>query len=148
MRIATWIAALGAVAIMGAVAGTALAQADVIAQRKAGLKRMGEHMEAMKAVVDAKGDPRPMVARIDDMLAFFPTMPRLFPAGSGTGDTKAKPEIWQHFADFEAINGRLVGHLQVLKTAAHVGDIPAFDAAWKATGPQYCGSCHRPYRNR
>ena len=39
--------ALGAATL----AGPALAQGDVIAERRAGLKRMGEHMQAMKGVV-------------------------------------------------------------------------------------------------
>ena len=144
MRLKAWMAALALVA----VAGTALAQGNVIAERRAGLKRMGEHMEQMKIAVDNKSDPKVFVARIDDMITFFTGMPKLFPAGSDKGDTKAKPEIWQNFADFEAIDTRLVAHLKLLRNAAEGGDVAAFDAAYKATGPQFCGACHRPYRNR
>jgi cytochrome c556 len=144
MRIATWMAALGLVVI----GGTALAQGDVIAQRRAGLKRMGEHMEAFKPVVEAGGDVRPLVRQIDDMIAWYKGMPKLFPAGSDKGDTKAKPEIWQNFAEFESLNTKLVGHLEVMRTAAAVDDKAAFAAAYKAAGPQYCGACHRPFRNR
>jgi cytochrome c556 len=52
MRIKTMLAALGVMAL----AGTAMAQGDVIVERRAGLKRMGGHMEAIKPVVEAKGD--------------------------------------------------------------------------------------------
>jgi len=144
MRLKAWMAVFGLLAM----AGTALAQGNVIAERRAGLKRMGEHMEQMKFAVDNKSDPRVFVARIDDMIGFFTGMPKLFPAGSDKGDTKAKPEIWQNFADFEAIDTRLVAHLKLLRNAAEGGDVAAFDAAYKATGPQFCGACHRPYRNR
>ena len=65
MRIRMWAAALA----LAAVGGTALAQTNMIAERRAGLKRMGEHMEAMKPIADARGDPRPAVARIEDMIA-------------------------------------------------------------------------------
>ena len=111
MRLKAWMAVFGLLAM----AGTALAQGNVIAERRAGLKRMGEHMEQMKFAVDNKSDPRVFVARIDDMIGFFTGMPKLFPAGSDKGDTKAKPEIWQNFADFEAIDTRLVAHLKLLR---------------------------------
>jgi cytochrome c556 len=144
MRLKTW---FGALALL-ALAGTALAQADVITERRAGFKRAGEAMDQMKAVVENKGDPRPFVRQIDEMATFFAGMPKLFPAGSDKGDTKAKPEIWQNFSDFEAIDNRLVAHLKLLRNAAEAGDVAAFEAAYKATGPQFCGACHRPYRNR
>ncbi|TCZ65930.1 c-type cytochrome [Roseicella aquatilis] len=143
-RKTSWLAALALVAL----AGTALAQGDVIAERRAGLKRMGGHMEAMKAVVDSRGDVKPLEARVDDMIAWFTRMPALFPAGSGTGDTKALPAIWQDFSKFEEADRTLLGHLRVMKTAAAAGDTAAFATAYQATGPQYCGNCHRPFRAR
>lgn len=144
MRWTSWMASLALVA----VAGTALAQADVIAERRAGLKRMGGHMEAFKPVAEARGDVRPLEARVDDMIAFYRTLPSRFPAGSGSGDTKALPAIWSDFGNFEATNNRLLGQLEVLKAAAHNGDPAAFATAYAATGPQFCGACHRTYRAR
>ena len=131
-----------------AMTGTALAQGDVIAERRAGLKRMGGHMEAFKPVADAKGDPKALEARVDDMIAWYARMPALFPAGSGTGDTKALPAIWTDFPRFEEANKALLGQLQVLKTAAAGGDAAGFATAYAATGPQFCGGCHRPFRAR
>ena len=55
MKMRIWIAALG----MAALAGTAFAQGDVIAERRAGLKRMGGHMDAFKPVAEARGDVPP-----------------------------------------------------------------------------------------
>lgn len=143
-RMQTLVAALGLVAL----AGTAMAQGDVIAQRRAGLKRMGGHMEAIKPVAEAKGDVKAMEPRIDDMIVWFRGMPAVFPAGSGTGDTKAQPAIWTDFAGFEKANQALLGQLAVLKTAAAAGDSAGFAAAYAQTGPQFCGGCHRPYRAR
>ncbi|WP_149540776.1 c-type cytochrome [Siccirubricoccus phaeus] len=144
MRIRHWVAVL---ALTG-LAGTALAQGNVIAERREGLKRMGAHMEAMKPVADARGDVRALVPRLDDMLAFFRTLPGLFPAGSGAGDTKARPEIWQNMGDFQAVNARMVGQVEALRTAAAAGDAAAFAEAYRVTGAQYCGACHRNYRAR
>jgi cytochrome c556 len=144
MRSKSWIAALALVA----VAGTAFAQADVIAQRREGLKRMGGHMEAFKPVADARGDVRALVPRIDDMITFYRGLPARFPAGSGTGDTKALPVVWTDSPGFEAANTRLLGQLEVLKTTASAGDAAGFATAYPATGPQFCGGCHRTYRGR
>ncbi|MBX9700969.1 MAG: cytochrome c [Acetobacteraceae bacterium] len=102
MRIRTMLAALGIAAI--AASGAAYAQTNVIAERRAGLKRMGEQMEAMKAIADVRGDPRPAVERIDGMITFYRGLPAMFPRGSGTGDTRALPAIWEDFSKFEQAN--------------------------------------------
>ena len=148
MKIRLWIAAFGLVALAGtAFAQVASAPGDVIAERRAGLKRMGQHMEAMKPVAEARGDVRALTPRIDDMIAWYRGLPALFPEGSGTGDTKALPAIWSDRAGFEAADQKLLGQLDVLKAAATSGDPAAFATAFQATGPA-CGGCHRPYRAR
>ncbi len=144
MKMRIWIAALG----MAALAGTAFAQGDVIAERRAGLKRMGGHMDAFKPVAEARGDVAALAPRVDDMIAWFRTMPDRFPAGSNTGDTKALPAVWTERAGFETANTRMLDQLEVLKAAAAAGDAAAFATAYQATGPQFCGACHRNYRAR
>jgi len=133
--------ALGAATL----AGTAFAQGDVIAERRAGLKRMGEHMQAMKAVVDNRGDVRPLTATVDDMIAWYQSLPGRFPPGSDRGDTRALPAIWTERASFETVANNMVNQLQVLRTAAASGDAAAFATAYGQTG-QTCSTCHRPYR--
>jgi len=129
------------------LAGTAMAQ-DVIAQRREGLKRMGQHVEAMKPIADSRGDPSGQVARIDDMLVWFRGMPGMFPAGSGVGDTKARPEIWTDRAGFEQANTNALGRIEALRVAAATGDAAAFQTQFGTLGPQGCGGCHRNYRAR
>jgi cytochrome c556 len=144
MRMKTVLVALGLLAL----AGTAMAQGNVIAERRAGLKRMGGHMEAIKPVVEAKGDVKALEPRIDDMIVWYQGLPALFPAGSGTGDTKALPAIWQDFSGFERADQALLGQLAVLKAASAAGDAAAFAAAYAETGPKFCGGCHRGFRAR
>jgi len=138
-----WILAGAACAALG-VAGTAFAQ-DIIAARRDGLKGMGAHMEAIKAVSDARGDPRPLVGRIDEMITFFGGLPARFPAGSGTGDTRALPTIWSDRAGFETAASNMVTQLRALRAVAAAGDAAAVPAAFQQTGAT-CGACHRPYR--
>jgi cytochrome c556 len=136
-------AALG----IATLAGTAAVaqQGDVIAERRANFKRMGEHMQAMKAVVDNRGDVRPLAATVDDMIGWYRVMPERFPPGSDRGDTRALPAIWAEKANFETISNNMVNQLQVLRAAAASGDTAAFASAYGQTG-QTCGTCHRPYR--
>jgi cytochrome c556 len=134
------LAALGGVSL-------AWAQGDVIAQRRAGMKRSGEVMTQMKAVADAGAEGRQFTGAIDDMIAFYQRVPTLFPAGSGTGDTKALPAIWSENAGFVAANNAAIEKLRALRTASASGDGAAFQGAWRAVGPE-CGGCHRTYRAR
>lgn len=136
---------LAGAAIAGlGMAGAAIAQ-DVITDRREGLKGMGRHMEAIKAVSDARGDTRPLVGRVDEMIVFFNGLPARFPPGSGTGDTRALPAIWSDRSGFEQANANMVTQLQALRAVVAAGDAAALPAAFQQTGAT-CGSCHRPYR--
>lgn len=137
----------GVIALLIAVTGMAVAQGDVIAERRAGLKRMGEAMTAMKVVADARAPGTQFAAQIDDMIGFYQRLPTLFPAGSGAGDTKALPTVWSENAGFRTAAAEVVTRLQALRTAAASGDGGAFQDAWRAVGPA-CGACHRTYRAR
>ncbi len=126
----------------------ALAQGDVIAARRAGLKRMGEHMTAMKAASDARAPGTQFVGTLEEMITFYQGLPARFPAGTESGgETKALPTIWSDPVGFSGASAETVAKLQALRTAAASGDGAAFEAAWKAVGPT-CGACHRTYRAR
>jgi cytochrome c556 len=132
-------------ASLAALTGPALAQGDVIAARQDGLKGVARQMESIKAVVDQRGDPRATAATIGEMIRFFDGFTARFPAGSGTGTTRALPAIWTDRAGFETANGNMVTQLRALQAAANAGDQAAFGAAFQQTGAT-CGACHRPYR--
>ncbi|MES2713636.1 MAG: cytochrome c [Pseudomonadota bacterium] len=133
--------------------GVALAQTEVITARREGLRGMGAHMEAMKAIADARGNPAPTVERIDAMTAFYSTFPTRFPAGTdvpqGTqpGQTRALPVIWTDNAGFVQANTNMLTQITALRAAATGGDPAAFAAAFQQTGAT-CGACHRTYRAR
>ncbi|MCA3367149.1 MAG: cytochrome c [Roseomonas sp.] len=91
-----------------ALAIPAWAQGDVIAARRDGLKGIARQMEGIKAVVDQRGDPRATGAGIGEMIGFFEGFPARFPAGSGSGDTRALPAIWTDRAGFETANANIL----------------------------------------
>ena len=128
-----------------ALAVPAWAQGDVVAARRDGLKGIARQMEGIKAVVDQRGDTRTTGAGIAEMIGFFEGFPARFPAGSGSGDTRALPAIWSDRAGFETANTNMLTQLRALQAAANTGDQAAFGAAFQQTGAT-CGACHRPYR--
>jgi cytochrome c556 len=134
----------GIVVALCTMAGMALAQ-DVITQRREEMKNMGRQMEAIKAVTDARGDTRPLVERIDTMLALYRNLPTLFPAGSDSGQTRALPAIWSDRAGFEQMDATMITRLTALREAAASGDVAATTAAFGQVGAS-CGACHRAYR--
>lgn len=68
-----------------------------------------------------------------------------FTDGSGTGDTRAKPEIWSNAAGFKAAADRMQGAMTNLATAARGGNLDAIRTAFGAAGAT-CKGCHDDFR--
>jgi len=132
-----------AVALLG-LTGAAMAQ-DVITQRREGMRTEARQMEAIKAVIDARGDTRPLVERADTIAAFYRDLQALYPRGSDTGATRALPAIWTDPAGFETNRANIVVALGTLRAAAASGDLAATTAAFNQVGA-VCGTCHRGFR--
>jgi len=69
----------------------------------------------------------------------------IFPAGSGVGETRAKPEIWQNWAKFEAATKAFQTATKELARIAETGDMAAVGAQLNKAG-ETCGGCHKPFR--
>jgi cytochrome c556 len=148
-----WMLAATMAAGLG-MAGAALAQGSEIADRRAGLRQMGQHMEAIGAVLQSRGDQAQIVARVDQMIAFYQSFPGRFPAatltppipqGTGDGQTRALAAIEANRADFGTRNQAMITALTAMKTAAATGAVTA--DMLRGTGGT-CGACHQPYRAR
>lgn len=143
-----------AVAAVGiGLSGAALAQ-DVVADRRAGLRQMGQHMEAIGGVLQSRGDQRQIVERVDQMIAFYRRLPDLVPAASLTppmtqgtqpGQTRALAAIEANRADFGTKASDMVAALGNLRSAAAAGNASA--DVLRTTGGT-CAACHRGYRAR
>jgi cytochrome c556 len=72
---------------------------------------------------------------------------RGFPEGSHTGQTRAKPEIWENKTDFDSKIGDLKEATMALKIAAVTGDKGKIMEAFKATGGA-CKACHDDYKSK
>jgi cytochrome c556 len=138
-----------AAVILAATAFTAYAQVkleDQVKYRRAAYTLMSLNFGSLAAMAQEK---KPFnaeeAARNADFVAMLSTVPKQY-FGEGTDkDTKAKPEIWSHRADFDAKMDKMVGEAQKLPAVVRSGDMAAFKKQVGDTGAA-CKACHDEYR--
>jgi cytochrome c556 len=122
---------------------------SVVAARKAGFKKIGGAMKAIRDQLASGGTNRPvMVGAAQTMATTAREQAKLCPAGSGPGagvKTDALPAIWSDRATFDAAMNRLIAESTKLAAVAGSGDAAAITAQLKATGAT-CAACHKQFR--
>ena len=142
-------AVIGAFAV--AFAGVAAAEAaedpaNVIKYRQAIMRSHGTHLFPIAMVV--KGEvpyTEHVAAHARAAHAVSLMLADVFPEGTDVGDTRAKPEIWQDWAKFEAAIKALQTATGELVRLAESGDMAAVGAQLEEVG-KACGGCHKPFR--
>ena len=111
-------------------------------------KLMKAHGDAWKGVQDSAkaGNLQGVAANADKMAANAKQIPALFPEGSMTEKSKAKPEIWQKKAEFDASAKKMETESVRLRDTARTGNAQATNDIIKDFGRNTCGSCHTPFR--
>ena len=143
------IKAAGALALAVVIgAGAAWAQGDVVAQRRAAMKAIGDGNRAPAAML--RGDAPFDLAAVHAQLKVIETAAtnslKLFPDNSKTGgDTAALPKIWEAKADFEAKMKKLADDARA--AVVRVKDEASFKQEFPAL-LKNCGACHSDYRAR
>jgi cytochrome c556 len=127
------------------VTGFGTANADVIADRKAGFKRNADSMKAIAAAIGS-GDHQTVISRAEGISSWASKIPSYFPEGSDSGDTKARAEIWFEFDAFKAKAKTNETAAQTLVSAAKLGDQGAMMAGLKNLGAS-CKSCHSSFKD-
>jgi len=119
---------------------------DVIKERKANFKAMGDAAKPTGAMM--KGEAEFDIAAVKNAIKVYQEkaaiQAKLFPDDSKEGEkTEALPVIWDNKADFE---DRFVKLAEAATAAdASITDADTFAAEWpKVMGN--CGSCHKKYR--
>ena len=125
--------------------GFGTANADIIADRKAGFKGNADSMKAIAAAIGG-GDYQTVINRAGGIASWANKIPGYFPEGSDTGDTKARAEIWFEFDAFKAKAKANETAAQILVTAAKSGDQGAMMAGLKNLGAS-CKSCHYSFKD-
>lgn len=73
-------------------------------------------------------------------------IPAMFPEGSLTDKSKAKPEVWQKFPEFEAAAKKMETEATKLRDASKAKNAQLTQDIVKDFGRNACGACHTPFR--
>jgi cytochrome c556 len=147
----SWTGALLSGLIILALVSIAAAQAtspmggDPVAARQRLMKLVGANWADIQAKVKA-GNPDAVAVNAETLAVMATHIPSMFPPGSATDVSNAKPEIWEKWADFQANAKNLESMSEKLRDAARAKDGPAVDAMVKEFGQKACGVCHTPFR--
>jgi len=139
---------LVALAIAGSATGqstTKLWTSDVVADRQRLMKLNGASWADAQAKLKA-GNAEAVAANAETMALIATQILPLFPEGSLTDKSKAKPEIWQKWPEFETAVKNYAMQAEKLRDAARTKDLAATEAVAKDFGRQACGTCHTPFR--
>ena len=118
---------------------------DQIKQRQAGYRVLGYNFGSLSAMAqDKKPYNKEEALRNANLAAAIADyMRNFFGEGTDKGETKAKPEIWQKRADFDAKMDKMVTAVKALPQAA--GDPATLKKAVSDAGAA-CKACHDDYR--
>jgi cytochrome c556 len=128
---------------IGAAAAIAIA-ADAYQERHMAMETVGDAMKSLGAIAkkQAPFDAAAVKANATTIADHLKMAQGLFPAGSGGGESRAKPEIWSDAAGFE----KGMKEAQAAAVAlSSVSDEAAFGPALGALGST-CKTCHDKYR--
>ena len=136
---------------LGLLAGCAgksmskMGSGDVVADRQRLMKLQGASWMDIQAKAKA-GNIEGIAVNAETLAMTAQQIPGLFPEGSLTDKSKAKPEIWQKWADFQAAAKNLETQAEKLRDAAKSKNEQATQDIVKDFGRNACGTCHTPFR--
>jgi len=148
IRTGVVLGSLVALALAGSATGQSTVKlwtSDVVADRQRLMKLNGASWADAQAKLKA-GNAEAVAVNAETMALIATQITALFPEGSLTEKSKAKPEIWQKWPEFEAAVKTYAMQAEKLRDAARSKDLAATEAVAKEFGRQACGTCHQPFR--
>ena len=118
---------------------------DIVADRQRIMKLNGASWADAQAKIKA-GNFEAVAVNAETMALNAEHIPMLFPKGSLTDKSKAKPEIWEKWNDFTAAAKAMQTESEKLRDAARAKNQAQVEAIAKDFGRNACGSCHTPFR--
>ena len=118
---------------------------DVVADRQRVMKLQGASWADIQAKAKA-GNIEAIAVNAETLALTAQQIPALFPEGSLTEKSKAKPEVWQKWAEFEAAAKNLETQAAKLRDAARAKNEQLTQEIVKDFGRLGCGTCHTPFR--
>ena len=121
------------------------ATGDVVAERQRLMKLHGALWKDVQDKAKA-GNIEGIAVSAEAMALSAQRIPSVFPQGSLTEKSKAKPEVWQKFPEFEAAAKKFETESVKLRDAAKTKNAVATNAVIKDFGRNACATCHQPFR--
>jgi cytochrome c556 len=118
---------------------------DVVADRQQLMKTQGAQMQEITAKLRA-GNVEGVATNADTLASTAQKIPALFPPGSTSPKSRAKPEIWQKKAEFDGYAKNLDTQAKRVAQLARSKDQAATQAAVTEMGRTTCGACHNAFR--
>ena len=118
---------------------------DVVADRQRLMKLKGASWADIQAKAKA-GNIEGIAVNAETLAMTAQQIPGLFPEGSGTEKSKAKPEIWQKWPEFERAAKNLEVQAEKLRDASKAKNEQLTQDIVKDFGRNACGTCHTPFR--
>jgi cytochrome c556 len=118
---------------------------DVVADRQLLMKTQGQAMSEINAKLKT-GNIDGVATDAEMLTRTAREIPELFPAGSTSPKSRAKPEIWQKRAEFEGYAKSLGEQSKKVAAIARTKDQAATQAAVAEMGRAACGACHDAFR--
>ena len=118
---------------------------DIVADRQRLMKLNGGSWADAQAKFKA-GNVEGIAVNAETMALNAEHIPMLFPEGSQTDKSKAKPEVWQKWDDFVKASKNMQEWSVKLRDTARTKNAQATEAVMKEFGGKACGTCHTPFR--
>ncbi len=150
LRIAVVVGSLAALVAGGCATGqdkmaSKIGSGDVVADRQRLMKLNGASWKDIQDKAKA-GQIEAIAVNAETLALNSEHIPMLFPKGTLSEKSNAKPEIWQKWPEFESAAKNLGTWSARLREASAKKDAAAVDAIVKDFGRQACGTCHTPFR--
>ena len=123
----------------------AMGSGDVVVDRQRLMKLQGASMGDISAKMRA-GNVEAVAVNAETLALTARHVPALFPSGSTSPTSRAKPEIWQRRAEFDNYAKSLETQATRVATLARAKDQPGTQAAIAEMGRTTCTGCHDAFR--
>lgn len=137
-----------AAGIMAGCAGRSTSKMEsgvVVAERQRLMKLQGASWADIQAKVKA-GNTDAVAVNAETLALTARQIPALFPAGSLIDKSRAKPEVWQKWPEFEKAAKNLETQAEKLRDASRAKNAQLVQDIVKDFGRNGCGTCHQPFR--
>lgn len=148
LRTVLVVSSLAALLVVGSAAAQSapkVGSGDIVADRQRLMKLNAASWQDVQAKLKA-GNIEAIAVNAETIALNAMHIPALFPQGSLTDKSNAKPEIWQKRAEFDSNAKNLQALAEKLRDAARAKDATTVEVMAKDFGRQTCGACHTAFR--